>query len=40
MADECPDDLIAMDEAITKFSETGSDKAELVKLRFFAGLSV
>lgn len=39
MADESPDDLIAMDEALTKFSETDPVKAELVKLRFFAGLS-
>lgn len=39
MADESPDDLIAMDEALTKFSEADPLKAELVKLRFFAGLS-
>ena len=39
MADESPDDLIALDEALTKFSETDPTKAELVKLRFFAGLS-
>jgi len=39
MAEESPDDLIAMDEALTKFSETDPVKAELVKLRFFAGLS-
>jgi RNA polymerase sigma factor (TIGR02999 family) len=38
MADESPDDLIAMDEALTKFSETDPLKAELVRLRFFAGL--
>ena len=39
MADESPDDLIALDEALTKFSQTDPIKAELVKLRFFAGLS-
>ncbi len=39
MADESPDDLIALDEALTKFSQTDPLKAELVKLRFFAGLS-
>jgi len=39
MAEESPDDLIAMDEALTKFSQTDPVKAELVKLRFFAGLS-
>ena len=39
MADESPDDLVALDEALTKLSETDPLKAELVKLRFFAGLS-
>ena len=39
MADESPDDLIAMDEALTKLSETDHMKAELIKLRFFAGLN-
>ena len=39
MADESPDDLIAMDEALTRFSETDPVRAELVKLRFFAGLT-
>jgi len=39
MAEESPDDLIAMDEALTKFSQTDPLKAELVRLRFFAGLS-
>jgi RNA polymerase sigma factor (TIGR02999 family) len=39
MAEESPDDLLAMDEALTKFSQTDPLKAELVKLRFFAGLS-
>jgi RNA polymerase sigma factor (TIGR02999 family) len=33
------DDLIALDEALRKFSEKDRLKAELVKLRFFAGLT-
>jgi RNA polymerase sigma factor (TIGR02999 family) len=32
------DDLIALDEALTKLTEEEPDVAELVKLRFFAGL--
>jgi len=39
MAEEFPDDLLAMDEALAKFSQIDPLKAELVKLRFFAGLS-
>jgi len=39
MAEESPDDLIAMDEALAKFAQVDPLKAELVKLRFFAGLS-
>ncbi len=35
-----PDNLIALDEALTKLSETDKIKAELVKLRYFAGLTV
>jgi RNA polymerase sigma factor (TIGR02999 family) len=34
------DDLIALDEALTKFSEEDKMKAEVVKLRYFAGLSI
>jgi len=34
------DDLIALDEALVKLSEEDKTKAELVKLRYFAGLSV
>jgi RNA polymerase sigma factor (TIGR02999 family) len=33
-------DLLALDEALTKFAETEPAKAELVKLRFFAGLTM
>ena len=34
------DDLVALDEALKKFSERDKPKAELVKLRYFAGLTV
>jgi RNA polymerase sigma factor (TIGR02999 family) len=37
---ESPDDLIALDEALAKLSEKDKVKADLVKLRFFAGLTV
>jgi RNA polymerase sigma factor (TIGR02999 family) len=33
-------DLIALDEALNKLAETDKEKAELVKLRYFAGLTV
>lgn len=33
------DDLIALDEALAKLSEQHKEEAELVKLRFFAGLT-
>jgi RNA polymerase sigma factor (TIGR02999 family) len=34
-----PDDLLALDEALERFTEVDPLKAELVKLRFFGGLS-
>jgi len=34
-----PDDLLALDEALAKLEAQDSTKAELVKLRFFAGLT-
>ena len=34
------DDLIALDEALTKFAEKDKLKCELVKLRYFAGLTI
>jgi len=41
LAIEAPsDDLIALDEALTKLAEVDKTKAELVKLRYFAGLTV
>jgi RNA polymerase sigma factor (TIGR02999 family) len=40
LATEPPgDELLALDEALDRFSEVEPAKAELVKLRFFAGLS-
>src|SRR5262245_41035882 len=35
-----PEDLLALDEALDKFAKTHPEKAELVKLRYFAGLTV
>ena len=35
-----PDHLIAIDEALAKLSEKDKTKGELVKLRYFAGLSI
>ncbi len=34
------DDLIALDEALTRLAAEDPAKAELVKLRYFAGLSI
>ncbi len=33
------DDLLALDEALTQLEEQDSQKAELVRLRYFAGLN-
>ena len=38
--ESCPDEVLDLDEAIEKLSERDQPKAELVKLRFFAGLSM
>ena len=35
---EIPEDLVALDEALNKLAETDMQAAELVQLRFFAGL--
>jgi RNA polymerase sigma factor (TIGR02999 family) len=41
IAVEAPcDDLVALDEALDKLAEKHPEKAELVKLRYFAGLTV
>ena len=34
------DDILALDEAVQKLAEKDARKAELVKLRFFAGLTI
>jgi RNA polymerase sigma factor (TIGR02999 family) len=39
-APRAPDDLIALDEALSQLAATDSKAAELVKLRYFAGLTV
>ena len=37
---QSPDDLLALDDALTRFASEEPAKAELVKLRFFAGFSI
>jgi RNA polymerase sigma factor (TIGR02999 family) len=39
-ADSSRDDLLALDEALTRLAAREPAKAELVKLRYFAGLSI
>jgi RNA polymerase sigma factor (TIGR02999 family) len=39
-ADRAPDDLLALDQALQEFEAEDPLKARLVKLRYFAGLSV
>src|SRR5262249_12814933 len=38
VASESPEDLVALDEALNKLAATDKNAAELVQLRFFAGL--
>ena len=38
--DDLSDDMIALDEALTRLAEIDAVKAELIKLRYFAGLTV
>jgi RNA polymerase sigma factor (TIGR02999 family) len=38
--EQSPDDLLAVDEALTRFASQYPQKAELVKLRYFGGLTV
>jgi RNA polymerase sigma factor (TIGR02999 family) len=41
LAENAPgDDLLALDEALTRLAAEDPEKAEVVKLRYFAGLSV
>jgi RNA polymerase sigma factor (TIGR02999 family) len=37
--DDSPEDILVVDEILGQLSETDSQAAELVKLRFFSGLS-
>lgn len=37
---ESPDDLLALDEALSRFAAEEPAKAKLVKLRFYAGMSI
>ena len=39
-APEAADDLLALDEALTRLAATEPNVAELVKLRYFAGLTI
>jgi len=39
-AEEPSDDLIALDEALSRLAEIDKTKADLVKLRYFAGLTL
>lgn len=39
-APESADDLLALDEALDQLAETGEKAAQLVKLRYFAGLTM
>jgi RNA polymerase sigma factor (TIGR02999 family) len=39
-APEAPADLLALDEALSLLAETDAQAAELIKLRYFAGLTV
>src|SRR5262249_43602684 len=36
---ESPEDLLDLDDALTRFAADEPEKAQLVKLRFFAGLT-
>jgi RNA polymerase sigma factor (TIGR02999 family) len=40
LTDDASDDLLAVDEALTKLAAEDPVKAELVKLRYFAGLTI
>jgi RNA polymerase sigma factor (TIGR02999 family) len=39
-ATDAPDDLLAVDDALTRLAERDPVRAELVKLRFYAGLTM
>src|SRR5262245_34218508 len=39
-APECPDDLLALDDALVRLAAADPQAAELVRLRFYAGLPI
>ena len=39
IAETPPDEMLALDEALTRFTELDPQKAELVKLRYFVGMT-
>jgi RNA polymerase sigma factor (TIGR02999 family) len=39
-APQTDEDLVALDEALTRFAQIEPQKAELVKLRYFGGLTI
>ena len=40
VAENSNEDLLALDEALTRLEQQWPDKARLVKLKYFAGLSI
>jgi DNA-directed RNA polymerase specialized sigma24 family protein len=40
LTEETSEDLLALDEALTRLEEQWPEKAKLVKLRYFAGLTI
>ncbi len=36
----CPDDLLTLDEALARLAESDPEAADLLKLRYFAGLTI
>lgn len=40
LAETPPQELLALDEALQKFAAVAPERAELVKLRFFAGMTI
>jgi RNA polymerase sigma factor (TIGR02999 family) len=40
LSDEVPAELLDLDEALSRLAETDAEKAQLVKLRFFTGLTL
>jgi RNA polymerase sigma factor (TIGR02999 family) len=40
VAPERPDDLLALDEALTRLAQLDQQKSRIVEMRYFAGMSV